>query len=298
MRNPDCPDFLKIPNHPCVLHRVRFPTISMDGEITPRPSECWSDTNCIAEYFEMKIHPWRGALCVAFDKAEFTNTGWESPPKILFPYRMHSVQRSWNAQTSPQTCWNSGLALGEVLSDSEPYQTKSNFMSSFTATCLWARTLLHAYSNDKNRSIISTGKKNVWCRASRDSGERSTLLPAWKPAVGSFKTPFLPTFMVTPDEFGDLEESDSFPVTSWASLGQPAQAGLLMAPELPLDLSHVWVSGKLGPPKCHFPSTDLSFWGIVGSVPVTGSIRRPLWHLEKGAFLRAILPKNITAALH
>lgn len=85
MRNPDCPDFLKIPNHPCVLHRVRFPTISMDGEITPRPSECWSDTNCIAEYFEMKIHPWRGALCVAFDKAEFTNTGWESPPRFYFP---------------------------------------------------------------------------------------------------------------------------------------------------------------------------------------------------------------------
>ena len=124
------------------------------------------------------------------------------------------------------------------------------------------------------------------------TAERERPPPNLETCCSSFKIPFLPTFRLTPGEFWDLEESDSFPVTSCASLGQAAQAAPLMAPELPLDLSHVWVSGKLGPPKCHFPLIDLSFWGIVGSLSVTGSIRRPLWHLEKGEFLRAFLPEN------
>lgn len=129
--------------------------------------------------------------------------------------------------------------------------------------------------------------------------EREHPPPNLETCCSSFKIPFLPTFRLTPDEFWDLEESDSFPITSCASLGQAAQATLLMAPELPLDLSHVWVSGKLGPPKCHFPLIDLSFWGIVGSLSVTGSIRRPLWHLEKGVFLIAFRPekKNTSAVL-
>lgn len=66
-----------------VLH-LWLPTISVDGEITPRPFEGWSDTNCIAEYFKVKIHPWRGAVCGGFDKAEFTNTEWESTPKFCY----------------------------------------------------------------------------------------------------------------------------------------------------------------------------------------------------------------------
>lgn len=131
------------------------------------------------------------------------------------------------------------------------------------------------------------------------SVEREHPPPNLETCCSSFKIPFLPTFRLTPDEFWDLEESDSFPITSCASLGQTAQAALLMAPALPLDLSHVWVSGKLGPPKCHFPLIDLSFWGIVGSLSVTGSIHRPLWHLEKGAFLEAFLPekKNTSTVL-
>lgn len=75
---------LKIPNPPYILHLVRFPTISVDGETNPSPFECWYDPNCIAEYFIVKIHPWRGAMCVAFDKAEFTNTGWESAPTFCY----------------------------------------------------------------------------------------------------------------------------------------------------------------------------------------------------------------------
>lgn len=183
--------FLSTANHTVnVLHLGRPPASSVVGDIIPKSFECWSDTSHVAESFQVEIHPSGRVVCAGFNKAEFTNTGWGSSPKFCYVSLHGAVSHSVkgrNVQTSPQPCWNSGLALGEVLSDLEPYQTKSNFKSSFIAIHLWARILLHAYSNGKNRSIISAGEK---CLVQGKQGQwrESTLLPTWKPAVAPSKS--------------------------------------------------------------------------------------------------------------
>lgn len=123
-----------------VLCLGRSPTSSVNGEIIQRSFECWSDTSCVSESFKEEMHKSGGIVCVGFDKVEFTNTGWRSSPKFCYISPCvavyHSVQKSRNVQTNPQPSWNSGLALGEVDSDLEPYQTESNFKSSFIAIYL------------------------------------------------------------------------------------------------------------------------------------------------------------------